>query len=90
VLYKGVTRVLAISTFASQIVMTIISFSLIFIAIYLLSASVLIIFILCDLITISNKIGFKQSFAFGLDFFPFIFIPILAMKKESLNLKTIG
>lgn len=70
--------------------MTIILFSPIFIAIFLLSASVLIVTILYDFITTSNKIGFNQSFAFGLVFFPFIFIPILAMKKESLNLKTIG
>lgn len=90
VLYKSITIVLVILTFASQIVITIISFSPIFIAIYLLSVSALIIINLYDLITIGNRIGFKQSFAFGLVFLFPIFIPILAMKKESLMPKTIG
>ncbi len=88
VLYKGFAIVLTILILLSQIIISIESLPYI-ITIFLLLSLILIIYTFYDLITISYKIGFKQSFAIGLIFLPFIFIPIMAMKKNVLELNKI-
>jgi hypothetical protein len=88
VLYKRASIILTILILLCQIVISIEFFPYIII-IFLLLSLILIIFVFYDLITISYKIGFKQSFAIGLIFLHFIFIPIMAMKKNVLELNRI-